>query len=145
MKLIDTLFPKAAIVAAANERIKYLEAYRSEQERHIIELTASFKQVEAAQNGLQKELTVTRAKLREQTDADLLLVSARIIMDTLKGEKPKQQELTLQGNLLAQQQALGSTNYNSGFPYGGMLGFLFEAGQGLHPAYSGFPNSSPSA
>jgi septal ring factor EnvC (AmiA/AmiB activator) len=69
---------------------------------------------------LETELRTTKEKLREQTDADLLLVSARIIAATLRGEKPAPADLVLQQSLAAQQRAL----MHCAQPYSGILSSL---------------------
>lgn len=73
---------------------------------------------------LKSELLSTREKLREQTDADLLLVSAKIIAATLRGDKPEPADVTYQRQLIAQQQNLQMNQYVTGGLAG--LGGIFS-------------------
>lgn len=116
-------FPKAKELEAAQERIKELSVECANLKR----VANGVHQAEATANGLRAELEAAKVKLREQTSADLMLVSARIIMDTLKGQKPNPQDIALQRNLLAQQQMLGMAQSASPYGYGsgGLFGAIF--------------------
>src|SRR5260221_14586052 len=115
-------FPKAEELEAAKKRIEQL----SVECANLRELGKKVHQAEAHSNALRTELEITKSKLREQTSADLMLVSARIIMDTLKGNKPNPQDIALQQNLYAQQQALGMAQSLAG-GYGSGTQSLFGA------------------
>lgn len=114
MNLVNKLFPKAVELATAHKAIEALTVERENLKQRLEALSTDYRQSEAAKNGFRAELEAAKTKLREQNDADLMLVSARIVLDTLKGKKPEQNDLMLQSNLLRQQAALGSVNYGYG-------------------------------
>lgn len=65
-----------------------------------------------------KKLSKTETKLREQNEADLLLVSERIHQRILKGEKvkPTDQDIALQKQLYAQHLAYQQSPYTPSYP-----------------------------
>jgi hypothetical protein len=75
---------------------------------------------------LETELRVTKEKLREQTDADLMLVCARIILATVNGKKPDPVDLAAQQRLALQQQSMNMYNYGGLFDgqYGGLAALM---------------------
>lgn len=102
MKLLSRLFPKAAELEAARKQIELLEASREELRLRNKALWESNSQLETQVKTQRKELSEVREKLRDQNDADLLLVSARIAVAVLKGQKPEASDLALQQSLYAQ-------------------------------------------
>lgn len=105
MKLFDRLFPKAAELDKANTRIASLEVDRAELTKRNANLWESYNSLDATVQKQSTEIAELKAKLHEQTDADLLLVSARIMIATLKGEKPAASDIAMQQSLIAQQQS----------------------------------------
>ena len=83
-------------------------------------------------NSAETDRAALRSKLREQNDADLLLVSVKIGMDIVKGEKPKDSDLLLQNSLLQQRQAGLSGSPYSAFGLGSSGQSLFGAIFGGH-------------
>jgi hypothetical protein len=86
-----------------------------EHEFHVAKQTEqnavrALQQANAAAAQARDELAKLKTNLREQNEADLLLVSQRIAKRIMDGEKKEAlaQDLALQGNLLSQQQALGN-------------------------------------
>lgn len=124
MSLYSRLFPKAAELEKANKRIEVLEADRAELTKRNSKLWESYNSHDAALQKARTELSEVKGKLREQTDADLLLVSARIIQATLRGEKPNSEDVVRQQQLSALQQSLRPYDYYSGQANMGMLGGL---------------------
>lgn len=109
-------------------------------ERKVIELQERERQAVSLQRGaeveagrLREENAIIKKKLREQTEADLYLLSAKImrdIMDTGKAapsDLARQQELQVQMRNYTQQQAM------SAYPYGlfGASGLSGMSGYGL--------------
>lgn len=127
MKLLARLFPKAAEVAAANQHAENAEAELSGLKAQHKTLWDSYSSHDTTIKNLRNELDALKAKLREQTDADLLLVSARIAVTILRGQKPAASDMALQQNLLAQQAALASP-YNQSPGYAGLLQGLGRGG-----------------
>jgi predicted nucleic acid-binding Zn-ribbon protein len=131
MNLFRKLFPKASELADANNRIDALEADKVELNRRLSNLWESYHAHDATVQKQRTELAEMKKKLREQTDADLLLVSARIAIATIKGEKPAEADVLLQGQLHAQQQSMrpysewSSTSYASLAQNLGMGGIFF--------------------
>ena len=124
MNIIKMLFPKAAELAEANKLTESLIGERDDLKKRNKTLWEDYNNLSSAKQKVETDLEEIKTKVREQTDADLMLVSARIIMDTLKGKKPAPSDLNLQRSLLAQQQAMGSFGQESYYPYGGLLGGL---------------------
>ena len=113
MKLWNRLFPKATELAEAQKCLVELRGQLNDALMKNVNLRQSNEElrfgltrVETERNGLLADLGKAKAKLREQTDADLMLVSARIIADVMKGKKPEQHDLALQQNLWAQRNAM---------------------------------------
>lgn len=132
MKLLDRFFPSRAEIEALkaerdeltkrNEFLQQAEATSRSRE-------SEYHQREAM---LRTELRQTKEKLREQTDADLLLISQRITAKILEGDKPERDEIAEQQRLMAQRQSLaaqlGSANqmalYNGSAGLYGLSGIL---------------------
>lgn len=122
MNLFRMLFPKASELAAANDRIEALEADKAELNKRLSNLWESYNAHDATVQKQRTELIEMKKKLREQTDADLLMVSARIAITILKGEKPASSDLALQQSLIAQQQAMRPVvEWSSPYLSGGLL------------------------
>ena len=118
MNLLKILFPKAAELAEARSRIEQLEADKDDLKRKEAALWESYNRHDATVQSQRSEIANLKAKLREQNDADLLAVSARIAIKILKGEKPAASELALQQNLIQQQRAYGQAYEYAVGPYG---------------------------
>lgn len=118
MGLFSRLFPKAVELEKASKRIEVLEADRAEQTRRYSRLWESYCTLDATVQQQRTEIALLKGKLREQTDADLLLVSARIMIATLKGEKPAASDIALQQSLHAQQQSMQQSPLGA---YGGSI------------------------
>lgn len=128
MKLIKRLFPnyvKWDELGRRNEELR--------KERDVLQ--AGLHDVNSRMAGLNAELAEVKArviaaegKVRAQTEADLMLVSVKIIANILKGEKPTQDDLLRQSALNQQMGALN--NYS---PYSGSgLSFLGTLGWPPH-------------
>jgi len=137
MKLIDKLFPDRAELAAAQSEVESLSA-ECDRLRYAIERleSAQTKHYETERK-LREQLRETTGKVREQTDADLLLISERLREKIVAGEKPtsaevaEQQRLIGQRNSLQQQQmALSNTGY--GYSTLGALGLAGIFGGSQH-------------
>lgn len=124
MNLYRRLFPKAAELQAAQSKVEKLEASFAELNRRHTTLWESYNKLDAEVQSKRNELAEMRGKLREQVDADLLLVSARIILATLKGEKPNPEDLIRQQQLGAMQNSLRAQMgyYESASPIGLLQG-----------------------
>lgn len=123
MSIFSRLFPKALELEQAKHRIEVLETDKAELAERNKALWASYNNSDATVQKQRTELANLTKKLREQNDADLLLVSARIAIATLKGEKPVAADVALQQNLISQQAAL-SGYYSGQMSGGGLLGQL---------------------
>lgn len=108
MKLLNRLFPGRAEI----------ETLRAERDK-LAEQNEALRQAEAASRlrenehyqreaMLRTELRQTKEKLREQTDADLLLISQRITAKILEGDRPEQDEIVEQQRLMAQRHSLAA-------------------------------------
>lgn len=115
------LFPKAAELEAKEKRIQELEL-RCNQ---LTQVANHVHQAESETATARQELQKIKAQVREQTTADLMLVSARIIAGALKGEKLKEADISLQRTLYSQQQQMA--NSISGYGLGGAGTSLFGA------------------
>jgi hypothetical protein len=93
-----------------------------------LRLSADLQQANTAMAGLRAERDSLQAKVREQNEADLLLVSMRITQRVLAGEKKE----ALTSDLYAQQQLMAmSGQYQN--PYGGPNAY----GAGLSALFGG--------
>lgn len=125
MTIIERLFPKAAELEAARKRIEVLEADKEELQRRHTNLWESYNSHDATVQKQRTEIAELKGKLREQNDADLLLVSARIAVAVLKGHKPEASDLAMQQQLLAHSSyyaQMQGANYRSST--GGLLSAL---------------------
>ena len=103
MKLLLWLWPSAHHLENARRLVELLSKERDELKKRNEALWVIYNQAEAAKNGFRAEFEKAQAKLRKQNEADLILVSAKIIMDVLNGGNPSNQAIALQQSLLAQQ------------------------------------------
>lgn len=117
MKLFNRLFPKAAELERASKRIDGLVSDVGELTIKNANLWESFNRVQASVETLTKENADLKAKVRKQTEADLLLVSMQIQKRIIDGEKIETSS-SLQA-LYAQQQNLAANS-----PYAGYMGQL---------------------
>ncbi len=88
MKLLNWLFPNAAELAEATKRIDALEAERAELKKQNKSLWDSYNAHDATVQAQRTEIAALTTKLREQNDADMMLVSAKLIATIVRGEKP---------------------------------------------------------
>lgn len=125
MSIFQRLFPKAVELDKAAKRIDVLDAENVELRRKNSALWDSYNSANNRAEVLAKENSDLKAKIRKQTEADLLLVSMQIQQRILAGEKIE----TSSGlqSLYAQQQALAA-NYS---PYGSYMSQLGSLGQTL--------------
>ena len=121
MNLFRALFPKASELTDAQNRIERLEADKEELRTRNAALWNSYHESEGKRLEAIRERDAANGKLREQTDADLLLVSARITQTILAGKKPEASDVSEQQRLLAQRQALTPIQYYSSSPYQGLM------------------------
>jgi chromosome segregation ATPase len=122
MNLYRRLFPKAAELKDANARIEALEAVNGELNQRLSKLWESYNAHDATIKALRENVTSLKGRLREQTDADLLLAASKIIGTILKGQKPEQEDVSRYNYLVAQQQAMGqSSSYANLYGGGGIL------------------------
>lgn len=127
MSIIARLFPKVAELEAARKRIDALEADKQELQRRHTALWESYNRHDATVQSQRNEIAELNAKLREQNDADLLLVSARIAIAILKGQKPEPSDLALRQSLYSQSSyynQLGGNYRTVTGTAGGLLGAL---------------------
>lgn len=106
------------------ETVRDLEMTRRELEVTKRELLSVQQQLITVQGLLSAEQTahaITKQKLREQTEADLLLISFKIIVKIIQGNKPVETEVNRQFSL---QQALAQQTANLGQRGYGLLGQL---------------------
>jgi hypothetical protein len=89
-----------------------------------LRLSADLQQANTAMAGLRAERDSLHAKVREQNEADLLLVSMQIQQKILGGEKKENLagEVALQQRLVAQQSAMQNLNPYHGGLFGSPLG-----------------------
>lgn len=125
MTIFQRLFPKAVELDKAAKRIDVLDAENVELRRKNSNLWDSYNSANNRAEVLAKESTDLKAKIRKQTEADLLLVSMQIQKRILEGEKIETSS-GLQA-LYAQQQSLAS-NIS---PYSGYMGQLGGLGHAL--------------
>lgn len=125
MTIFQRLFPKAVELDRAAKRIDVLDAENVELRRKNSNLWDSYSSANNRAEVLAKESADLKAKIRKQTEADLLLVSMQIQKRILEGEKIETSS-GLQA-LYAQQQSLAS-NIS---PYSGYMGQLGGLGQAL--------------
>lgn len=71
-----------------------------------------------ARNAMESRLNELTAKVREQTDADLLKVSLKIILDTIRQGNALPGDLALQQALRSQQRSLSNTFINNSYSVG---------------------------
>lgn len=113
MTMFQRLFPSAAKVEKAEKRAESAEAAAFEvKERHET-LWKSYHALEAISKKQSEEIDALKTKLREQNDADLMLVSGKIICAVLRGEKPKDEDVFRHSALMKQRASMGL-----GSPYG---------------------------
>ena len=125
MTIFQRLFPKAVELDRAAKRIDVLDAENVELRRKNSNLWDSYSSANNRAEVLAKESADLKAKIRKQTEADLLLVSMQIQKRILEGEKIETSS-GLQA-LYAQQQSLAS-NLS---PYSGYMSQLGGLGQAL--------------
>ena len=130
MKLFRMLFPKSSELADAQKRIERLEADKAELQTRNTALWTSYHEAENRYLEATKERDAVKKIVREQTDADLLLVSARITQTVIAGKKPAPSDVSEQNRLLAQQQALSPIQYYASSPYQQQMGVLGQIGLG---------------
>lgn len=128
MNLLKKFFPKAVELEKANKRIEELEASVGDLTIKNHHLWESYNGLQAQYHEAVKLLDEFKEKLREQNDADLLLVSARITQSIIAGKKPAVSDVSEQQRLIAQRQALGNAQYYSSSSYGNLLGQLGLSG-----------------
>jgi len=121
-------------------RLPEVERQLSEANVAAMEANARARNAEAASMAAQEALSKANAeaaelkkKVRDQNEADLLLVSLQIVKRITDGEK-RETSPGLQ-TLLDQQAALRSSPYQSYSGYGNMLGSL-----GLGGLLGGYPH-----
>lgn len=129
MSLFSRLFPKAAQLERASKRIETLEADRAELTQNNEKLLENNSALDTAVQKQRSEIAEIKTKLRDQTDADLVLVSARIIMSTLNGNKPDHSDIAMQQLLVSQQQQAYGNAYPRG--YGGIGNWQSAASNNL--------------
>lgn len=122
MGLFAKLFPKAAELQKANDRIEVLEVKHAELTQRNKSLWDSCNANERALQDKSAELDKVLAKVREQNDADLLLVSMQIVQRVVAGEK-KETSPQLRA-LYSQQSALQNSPYASYANQLGSVGML---------------------
>lgn len=73
---------------------------------------------------LKREIDDVRSKLRNQTEAELALVSVKILLACVNGERPKDEEVARQLGLQNQlsQMNLAQSNARFGYPSLGIFG-----------------------
>ena len=117
MSLFQRLFPKATELTSAAKRIEVLGNDNATLSKQVAALWESFNSEHARVESLTKERDELKAKVRKQTEADLLLVSMQIQKRILEGEKIETSG-SLQ-SLYMQQQSLAANS-----PYAGYMGQL---------------------
>lgn len=132
MKLRDRFFPsRAELDSLKAERDALAEQNESLRQR---EATARQREREHSQREetLKTELRQTKEQLRDQTDADLLLISQRITAKIVEGDKPTRNEIDEQQRLMAQRQTLASQlNAQNAQGAGSLAGLNSALGGGL--------------
>jgi hypothetical protein len=90
-----------------------------------LRLSVDLQQANTAIAGLKTERDSLQAKVREQNEADLLLVSMRIQQRILAGEKKE----ALRGDIALQQQLMAMSQsqnpWNGGLGNAGLMGAIF--------------------
>jgi chromosome segregation ATPase len=118
MGVVNKLFPNAAELADAKKRIEELEIERSDLLQRNSDLLQRNRALSESFNQAQKAKNELNELKKKQTDADLILVSARIILSTIRGDRPAASDVSLQQSLLAQQKSFNVDHY------GGLLNYL---------------------
>jgi chromosome segregation ATPase len=127
------LGPSVARIEAATRKVDELLKERDKFASENASLRSQLSKVNTEIGELRSELASTKTKLREQNDADLMLVSVRIIAATLKDQKPEKSDVAAQQDLLNQQRSLwvaqGNPYNQLGFaggqrPFGSIFGGL---------------------
>lgn len=99
---------------AALKRVDMLETEIASVRRKNEALWRSYKTLQEERDRLQKSLRETRKLVRDQTDADLMLVSIRIIRDTINGKLDvTESDVKIQAELYHQAVNIRSSPYNT--------------------------------
>ena len=120
------------IEQAANlgNRCAMLEKENSDLASKNKELWDNYNKKESAVLSLVKEVADLKSKMREQSEADLVLISLKIIQRIMRGETKEQVGMYV-AQQAQQMAAMQNSAFGQGSRYGQQLGHIGGIGQAL--------------